>query len=715
MSLSQALNIGLSGLSAAQSAMWVASNNIANAKTPYHTKQYFSQSSLVLNGAGVGVGSTQVLRKIDEGLERTLRSESSLLHQILVADKYHQRIQPLFGNVGDQNSLSHRINNLFKTFQTLVMTPNNSTAVSDTVENLNSTLKSIKNLSHQIQDIRLDADVNIQHDVQAINQALKELDFLNKNISEAFVTNRPTASLEDKRDHAIRQISEKIDITVQTRQDKSVIVYIPSGSVLLDEKPHPLEYRPVTHVTPELNVDRGSFGDILLEGSNITNLIRSGSINGNLQIRDSVIPSMQAQLDELVYSMKESLNFSHNKGTAFAAKQDHLFGTVFFSDPAAQEVKLQDGDVMVALYNDKGQASITGSLKRDIMANAAGPWKIIDVANNLQQWMRDKNINGLVNFVGGKLQIQTRTKGIAIGFTDVVDNSHQQKPATFLLDLDGPAGGEAQIKEGFSSIFGLNDLLVSVPENNHIIETKVLPDKALPKGAAFLYIYDETSATVPIATARTYDNLYNMAADINEEAPDKLHAYVIREGDGYRLRIEHKDKKALSATSFGPQFDVIKELGITTTKMGIAQNTQVRHDILQDNNRFIQGSLKYNAAVGYYEVNASSNNISQEYVEAMTKNRVISAAGGFPETSISLINYSAEIVARVSEKANISSFETKYQKELVGTLDRQKENESGVNIDEELSSLIIYEKSYAASARVISTTSEMMDLLLAIV
>ena len=36
---------------------------------------------------------------------------------------------------------------------------------------------------------------------------------------------------------------------------------------------------------------------------------------------------------------------------------------------------------------------------------------------------------------------------------------------------------------------------------------------------------------------------------------------------------------------------------------------------------------------------------------------------------------------------------------------------SGVNLDEELSQLLVYEQTYAASAKIISTTQQLFDIL----
>lgn len=53
-----------------------------------------------------------------------------------------------------------------------------------------------------------------------------------------------------------------------------------------------------------------------------------------------------------------------------------------------------------------------------------------------------------------------------------------------------------------------------------------------------------------------------------------------------------------------------------------------------------------------------------------------------------------------------------FQDNLVVDLSTRIQNEAGVNLDEEMSDLIIFQRAYSASARVISTVDEMFDELL---
>ena len=53
-----------------------------------------------------------------------------------------------------------------------------------------------------------------------------------------------------------------------------------------------------------------------------------------------------------------------------------------------------------------------------------------------------------------------------------------------------------------------------------------------------------------------------------------------------------------------------------------------------------------------------------------------------------------------------------YQQELLSSITTKEAQISGVDIDEELSQLIIYQKSYAACAQSFTASKEMLDILL---
>lgn len=80
--------------------------------------------------------------------------------------------------------------------------------------------------------------------------------------------------------------------------------------------------------------------------------------------------------------------------------------------------------------------------------------------------------------------------------------------------------------------------------------------------------------------------------------------------------------------------------------------------------------------------------------------------------AISLIDFGQKIISRQSLDLLSLKNQKTDEESVQTTLEAKLENESGVNIDEELSNLIVYQNAYAAAARVVSAVDELFKELL---
>jgi flagellar hook-associated protein 1 FlgK len=72
-------------------------------------------------------------------------------------------------------------------------------------------------------------------------------------------------------------------------------------------------------------------------------------------------------------------------------------------------------------------------------------------------------------------------------------------------------------------------------------------------------------------------------------------------------------------------------------------------------------------------------------------------------------------IAQISLRADIVQRQFQDSSSRLSDAVKRRDAVSGVNVDEELASLVIFQNSYAASARVISTTQQMYDTLLSMI
>ena len=88
-----------------------------------------------------------------------------------------------------------------------------------------------------------------------------------------------------------------------------------------------------------------------------------------------------------------------------------------------------------------------------------------------------------------------------------------------------------------------------------------------------------------------------------------------------------------------------------------------------------------------------------------------SAVGGLAAGPRTFADYAAAVLGMNSAQAANADSALQSNQFLYADIKAKAESVSGVNLDEEMAKLVVLQNAYAAAARVISTTSEMFDVL----
>ena len=97
--------------------------------------------------------------------------------------------------------------------------------------------------------------------------------------------------------------------------------------------------------------------------------------------------------------------------------------------------------------------------------------------------------------------------------------------------------------------------------------------------------------------------------------------------------------------------------------------------------------------------------------DAFLAQQTFETAGGLSGTTITMTDYAAAILSLNSSQATDNETRMEYKTTLTNSLQFKATNISGVNLDEEMSNLIIFEQAYSAAARVMSVVQDMFDAL----
>ena len=109
--------------------------------------------------------------------------------------------------------------------------------------------------------------------------------------------------------------------------------------------------------------------------------------------------------------------------------------------------------------------------------------------------------------------------------------------------------------------------------------------------------------------------------------------------------------------------------------------------------------------------NAGATAMAEVFAKAITFSTIPAkgTTGGLPTSKSTLTDYSAKILSTSSAQAFGFERELNFQENLREELSSKNSSISGVNMDEELASLIIFEQAFMAAARVMTVTSEMFE------
>lgn len=103
--------------------------------------------------------------------------------------------------------------------------------------------------------------------------------------------------------------------------------------------------------------------------------------------------------------------------------------------------------------------------------------------------------------------------------------------------------------------------------------------------------------------------------------------------------------------------------------------------------------------------------LSDTFAQMQTVSQSI---GGVSAGTYSYASYANSVVSQNAISASKMSADSTFQSEFVRSMQSQSAELEGVNVDEEMANLVVYQNAYAASARVVTTINEMFDTLLGI-
>jgi flagellar hook-associated protein 1 FlgK len=293
-------------LAAQQFALSITQKNVANINNPSYTRQDVNFSSDYSELPLYGVPGASIESNRNRFLDYSISNEQSSLSQSTVQQEALKQVDTVMNGL-DSGGLSESLSNFFNSFSSL-SSNTTSLALRQQVLTSASTLsRKFQQVYKELQQIQVSQDQEIQKAVKEVNSIAARISDLNKEVARAQNVNSEDAfTLRDERQQLLEDLSKIMEISYFEDESGSITVTAKQGNALvLADKSFNLELSPISG---------SAFQGITLQGTDITQTIKSGSLGGYLKMRDETLSGYMNKLDDLAAGVISRVNTVHAMG-----------------------------------------------------------------------------------------------------------------------------------------------------------------------------------------------------------------------------------------------------------------------------------------------------------------------------------------------------------------------------------------------------------------
>ena len=421
--LSQVLSIASTAMLFNQTAMGVISHNVSNVNTEGYSRQEIRGNAVAMNGEGNGVALAAVDRKVDSLLVSQLVNQTSQSAYATMRQTSMKGMEVIFGTPNSDTGMPKIINDFFAELNNLTAEPNSSAQRQNVVQQATFMTDTLNAMYQQADDIQRQLDSQINDNITVINSALERIYKANEKIAQVEATKvgpQNTNDLRDARQQDINLISGFFKVSVTQDAYGRARILTETGQRLVDTNYVQLERT----AAPAPAYQGIGLRSVQTDGSLsttvfplLTDRMTAGSIKAAIDVRDTEIPNLKAQIDEFTRVMVDQINAVHSQGVGVPPPST-LPGTVLGIAGAdvVTELGLTPGSTFDISVLDKA----TGTALNTVTVTVpAAPTSAVAFANQINVAMAGAGFPGTVSasFTGGRFSLTdtSGTNGLIVG------------------------------------------------------------------------------------------------------------------------------------------------------------------------------------------------------------------------------------------------------------------------------------------------------------
>ncbi|GAB4175136.1 MAG: flagellar hook-associated protein FlgK [Rhodocyclaceae bacterium] len=380
---SSILNIGASGLAAAQAGLLVTGHNIANAATPGYSRQGLEQTTNTpqfLGGSyfGQGTNVSAVKRIYSQFLAAEAASAQTRVAEL---ETHATELAQINDVLADPNAgLSPALQELFGAVQDLAADPASIPARQSVLAAGGALVDRFHGLNERFDELRAGVNSQIASAVDSINANAREIAALNDRIvrAQAVSGGRPANDLLDQRDALLMELNRSIRVTTTAEGDGSLNVFVGNGQPLVVG----VQASQLRAVQDDLDPGRLDVAFALPTGGSVTlqeTLLSGGALGGLLAFRSQSLDAAQNALGRIALGLAQTFNAQHRLG------QD-LNGTLggdFFAMPGPQVHTGSSNGGSASLYAAITDATQLSASDYRVTATGGGSFSVLRLADGV--------------------------------------------------------------------------------------------------------------------------------------------------------------------------------------------------------------------------------------------------------------------------------------------------------------------------------------------
>lgn len=665
--ISGIVNTALTGLQAAQDALQITGNNIANVNTPGYSQENVVQSNAIptfIGGQYYGNG-TQIA-SVQRSYSRFLQGQvwtatASASGQATLSSSLQQVLGVL-----SSGSVSTQVSQFFSGVAQVAASPSDLPARQSMLSNAQNLSATFQSLGQQLAGIGTGINQQIGQSVTQINSLTQQIAQINGQIASTQGNgNSVPNDLLDQRDQLVTQLNSQVGVQMLKQSNGQTNIYLSNGQVLVaGTQAFALQTQPSAYNQQTSDVAYAS------NGADITNNITGGTLGGLLQFRSQSLNPAENGLGQLADGIAGALNAQQSQGLNLNGTS----GTAIFSTGGVQifgnQANVGSGSIAIS-----GRITNAGALTASdymLTNTGGGNWTLTDRGSGQVVSTTSGTISG------GVTTLNFGSSGFSVSVSGAVSgNSFLVEPTRL------GASGMQTILTNPSGIAAASPYVSSTGAmtSGGLVNTN-LGNMTLSAGG---YVASGSSGGVMVSGLSSF--------------PTALQVTITNGGSG-GATVGYQISSGSGGTGILASGTAV--LGSSGSTIDIAYPSPPG-GYWQVN---LSGSLAASGDAFTLSPGGAGSNGNAQAMTALATSHVMA------NNTTTFNGSAAQLITQVASQAGQAQNSAQAQATVLQQAQASQQSVSGVNLDQEAANLILYQQAYQAAAKAISVGNTLFTSLI---